>query len=558
MTTGNTNTKLRENPNNYFDSEQRNVWFDETPERTLNERVCKGVETFCNPIKITLGSKGRTVIFNHLGGTNITKDGVSIANLIQARDPYEEMVIKVLRQACRNTVNTAGDGTTSTAILAQAIFESFNELINIEKSITYYEFEKVTKVALQDILNRLKKYTKKANTKSILRKIVNISANNKEIGDLFNLIFTEVGIDCAITAQKNYTLNHIEPDVTDGLKLDFGYYHKVFANDLASHTFTGNDCNIVIVNGIITNTKYVIDLVNECIVTNKNLLIICDDISKYTFQEIKANLDSTNYAGLCIAKHGAIADYKTALLKTISLNCGAKVIEESLFNTRGCSPSSFGICSKILVTENYTTIIGGNSDSSGIAYYKEELEAKIKHINTNPYMKGKLTKLKSIIDNGTVIINVGAQTEVEMSELYDRIDDAICAVKAAKESGYCYGGGYTWLRIVDDLWIDSIEKNTMSYTKKEIMIYNRFLNCLLTITKTLCDNSSFSFGEYINQYKVNKNLILDISTNQIKDVKDTTILDASKSLTESLLNAYSVSKSLLNLKAGLFDGYVLM
>ncbi len=100
------------------------------------------------------------------------------------------MVIKVLRQACRNTVNTAGDGTTSTAILAQAIFESFNELINIEKSITYYEFEKVTKVALQDILNRLKKYTKKANTKSILRKIVNISANNKEIGDLFNLIFT--------------------------------------------------------------------------------------------------------------------------------------------------------------------------------------------------------------------------------------------------------------------------------------------------------------------------------------------------------------------------------
>ena len=321
---------------------------------TTTNTILKGVNRLANTVKVTLGTKGRTVLFNDENNrTHITKDGVTVARNIVSDDDYENMIITVLRESSLKTMKSSGDGTTTTVILAQYIINEGLRLI--EEGLTYYEISKQIDNAVADVTEYIKSRSISIeDNMELLREIAAISSNDEKLGDYIYSIVEDIGIYGHIEVKDSH-YSEIRTDKTKGMKLYKGWIENFMINDPRELSFKADNCHILIIDDNLQAMtdigKYVEHL------AGKPLLVFCNDITDITLSQIKRWLEATG-SPTCFVQNDGYGERKQILMNDLAALTSAYVIgAQDKFNS-----DNLGFAGQIKVDELYTSVLDGDSD----------------------------------------------------------------------------------------------------------------------------------------------------------------------------------------------------
>ena len=508
------------------------------------DKVLNGVNKLADVVKLTLGTKGRTVLFkDDRDKPHITKDGVTVANNIFAEDDMENTVIAVLREASMKTMLSSGDGTTTTMILAQYLINEGYKVL--EEGLSYYELKYQMQEALSDVKKYLTNSSIPVKDNNFIAEIASISANDESIGNTIKDIVDKIGLHGSIQVKSsNYEDTRI--DETNGIKLHKGWYDSFMTNNKIDLTFEAEECNVLLIDGNIINHNQIIKYL-EC-TKGKPLVIFCEEIGDIYLQQLN-NFISTNAYPICFVQHDGFGERRMILLEDLSIYTGATIINPNA----PFDPSYLGKVENIEVSENFTTLSGGYGDPSEIESLinfiidlleKDEDEDDIWFSNVEKtFHRKRLAGLTGGIAN----IYVGGKTEMEMKELKDRLDDAVLAVESAIKKGVSIGGGYTFVNCQNEL-----------RDPKKGLGYDLVINSLDQPFKQLLNNADL-IKEYRNyKYQLTQGSALDLRNNQIKNVKDGNykVYDPTSVLLDSITNAVTVANSLLSIKGIIYNNLV--
>lgn len=510
------------------------------------EAIITGVNTLANTVKQTLGTKGRTILFNDENNrTHITKDGVTVARHIMSEDPYENMIITVLREASLKTMKTSGDGTTTTMILAQYLILEGLKLL--EEGVSYYELSKQIDNAVNDVISYVNNSSIKIESNpELLREIASISSNDEKLGDFIYSLVQEIGLYGDIEVKESQ-YSETRVNKTQGMKLHKGWIETFMVNNVREMNFKADDCHILILDDVIQASSDIDQYIRY--LGGRPLVVFCDDITDITLKQFE-KLQQATSTQICFVNNDGHGDRKQLLMNDLAALTSAYVIgAKDPFDKR-----NLGIAKTIKVDEWYTSITGGKPDHELI----EQLIDEIKTIlgdddNTDETMLSGVDrkfhrKRLANLTGGVAVIHVGGKTQIEMKELKDRFDDAVLAVESAIKQGINIGGGSTYL---------NCQKSLNGAFKDELgRGYKLVLNSLEAPFKQLLVNADlFNQFEYYKK-EITKGKALDLRNNRLYKIKDSnyTVYDPSSVLIDSLVNASTVAKSLLSIKDVLYDG----
>lgn len=523
---------------------------------TNQEIILKGTNTICDAVKATLGTKGRTVLFNTFmseeNKPSVTKDGATVAKNIRSADDYENLVISVVREASLKTMLSAGDGTTTTCVIAQYIVNKGVDLLNL--GISYYELSKGIDLAVKNVVDYLKLHsTPVDNDAALLKEIASISANDETVGELIYDVINDIGVYGNIEVKRSQ-LYSTRVEKTKGIKTGKGWYNAFMVNNLKKESFEVKDCAVLIVTDEIRDFKVLEDYLK--FLDGMPLLIFCESISEQLLIRLKSYIEGIKYP-LCFVENDEYRDRKMMLCRDIGIITGARVITSHDRFDR----DNLGFADEIRVTEHNTAIIGGDINQEAadieIARIMELLESDRLNANTEMSNMEKRFYQKRLANytGGMALIQVGGRTQIEMNELKDRIDDAVLAVESAVREGVSVGGGFTFVNCKNAL---EAKLNDISVNRQG---YQLVLDAIVEPFKQLLVNSE-KMGEFsiireqlLNQqgYDLRNNQFLPLKT-ETTSVKTYSVFDATAVLIDALTNGVSVGKSLLSVKELIYDG----
>ena len=404
----------------------------------------RGVDQLAEAVKVTLGPKGRNVVIDKkFGAPTITKDGVTVAKEIELSDPLENMGAQMVKEVATKTSDSAGDGTTTATVLAQAIYRE--GLKNVTAGANPMAIKRGIEKAVAAVVEDLKKMSVVTKGKKEIAQVGTISANNdREIGDLIADAMDKVGKDGVITVEEAKGLE-TTLETVDGMQFDRGYVSPYFVTDPDKMETVLEDAFILIHDKKISSMKDLLPVLEKVAQAGKPLLIIAEDIEG----EAMATLVVNKLRGtlrVAAVKAPGFGDRRKAMLEDIAvLTKGQVVSEEVGFKLENAVLTDLGRAKRIVVDKDNTTIIDGAGDSDKIKGRIKELEVQIEK-STSDYDKEKLQERKAKLAGGVAVINVGAATEAEMKEKKARVEDALHATRAAVEEGIVPGGGVALIR----------------------------------------------------------------------------------------------------------------
>ena len=391
-----------------------------------------GVDQLANAVKVTLGPKGRNVVIEKkFGAPQITKDGVTVAKEIELEDHFENTGAQLVKSVASKTGDDAGDGTTTATILAQAIV---NEgLKNVTAGANPMDLKRGIDKAVKAVVDYIKQNAEKVdNNYDKIEQVATVSANNDpEIGKLLAEAFRKVSKDGVITIEESKSRDtHI--GVVEGMQFDRGYLSGYFYDKK------------------ISNLKDLMPVLQPAAENGMPLLIIAEDVDSEALTTLVVN---RLRAGLkvCAVKAPGFGDRRKAMLEDIAVLTGGLVIsEEKGLKLEQATLDMLGTCDKVVVSKDNTTIVNGAGQKEAIADRVAQIKNEISN-TTSSYDKEKLQERLAKLAGGVAVLYVGANSEVEMKEKKDRVDDALCATRAAIEEGVVAGGGVTYVRALDSL-----------------------------------------------------------------------------------------------------------
>lgn len=513
---------------------------------SYQELLLKSVDEIVDNVKITLGTFGRTVLYNNQDNKpHITKDGVSVARHILPNDGYKALITTVLKEAAEKTLRNAGDGTTTTLILAQAIIRAGVKELN--QGMSFYEMAKQFDNAVKDI----KEYITREisipieGQESILKEVASISANNDTLGSMIYDIIEDIGIHGHIDVRESqYSENKV--DKFTGMKCGRGWMEGFMINDHKSKSYKALNPIVVVFEDMVRSLTDLIKYFKYAGVA-RPIVFFVDDVSDIVLKELKQIRELHSY-DFCIIQHDGYGDRKYQLMDDLCAITGAWAVKA----TDELEEENIGGASEIIAGELYTTIVT-NED-----YYNKDLVETIiseikadiaKDIEDDEVLlsgvdRKWLRKRLANLTGGMATIHAGGRTEMEMREVKDRLDDAVLAVSAAVKEGVCYGGGYAFIKAKE-----SLDKNNHS-------CYNIVLTAIEEPFRQLLINA-----DRINQYHNIKNQIItedlkyDLRTASVYET--TSVYDPVAVLFNALDNSVAVAKSLLSVQKIAYDGQVL-
>jgi chaperonin GroEL len=503
-------------------------------------KIQAGVNKLANPVKQTLGTKGRTVMFlDDNGKPHITKDGVTVARHIRSEDNFENMVIAVLREASIKTMLSSGDGSSTTLVLAQYLVNNGMQLM--DEGMSYYELSKQIDKALADVINYIQsKSIDITTTPELLREIASISANDEKVGDFIYSIIQEIGLFGDVEVKPSQ-YSETRVDKTKGMKLHKGWYEAFMVNNIKDMTFEMSDCHILLFNDVIQSVNDFLPYLNS--LKGKPLVVFCDDISDITLSQIKTMMQATKYP-VCFVENDGFGDRKMILLNDLAALTSAYIITSGdEFNEE-----NLGFAGRVRVTELYTSILDGDMDEELINSIVEEIKEKLDSnveaddLELSNREKKFYQKRLANLTGGVAVIYAGGRTEMEMKELKDRLDDAVLAVSSAIKQGINVGGGHTYI-------------NCKSSLGDKGRAYNLVTNALEAPFKQLLINADLIDKEDYFKSLLLKGKAIDLRTNEIHTIKKGTykVYDPTSVLIDSVSNAVAVSKSLLSVKTMIYE-----
>ena len=409
-----------------------------------------GVDQLANAVKVTLGPKGRNVVIEKkFGAPQITKDGVTVAKEIELEDHFENTGAQLVKSVASKTGDDAGDGTTTATILAQAIVTE--GLKNVTAGANPMDLKRGIDKAVNAVVDYIKQNAEKVDDNyDKIEQVATVSANNDpEIGKLLAEAFRKVSKDGVITIEESKSRDtHI--GVVEGMQFDRGYLSGYFMTDADKMECVMDHPRILIYDKKISNLKDLMPVLQPAAENGMPLLIIAEDVDPEALTTLVVN---RLRAGLkvCAVKAPGFGDRRKAMLEDIAVLTGGLVIsEEKGLKLEQATLDMLGTCDKVVVSKDNTTIVNGAGQKDAIADRVAQIKNEIAN-TTSSYDKEKLQERLAKLAGGVAVLYVGANSEVEMKEKKDRVDDALCATRAAIEEGVVAGGGVTYVRALDTL-----------------------------------------------------------------------------------------------------------
>ena len=435
------------------------------------DQLKKGVDELANAVKVTLGPKGRNVIIEKkFGAPHITKDGVSVAKEIELADAYMNTGAQLVKSVAAKTNDDAGDGTTTATLLAQAIITE--GLRNVTAGANPMDLKRGIDKAVTKVVASIKEQSEEVgNDYDKIEQVASISANNDaEIGKLIADAMRKVSKDGVITIEeaksRDTTLG-----VVEGMQFDRGYLSAYFITDTEKMECQMENPFILIYDKKITNLKDMLPILEPAVQTGRPLLIIAEDVESEALTTLVVNRLRTQLK-ICAVKAPGFGDRRKDMLEDIATLTGGIVIsEEKGIKLEQATLEMLGTCGKITVSKDNTTIVDGNGNKEAIDARVAQIKAQIAATKSD-YDKEKLQERLGKLAGGVAVLYVGAASEVEMKEKKDRVDDALCATRAAIEEGIVPGGGVAYIRSIDSLegieTVNEDEKTGVAIVKRAI------------------------------------------------------------------------------------------
>jgi chaperonin GroEL len=510
-------------------------------------KILVGVNKLADTVKTTLGPKGRNVaIEKSFGAPKITKDGVTVAKEIELEDKIENIGAQLLKEVASKTNDVAGDGTTTAAVLAQAIVKDGFKYVTAGYSPIM--LKRGIDKAVAKVVERLDKITKKISTKEEIASVGTVSANNdKEIGNILAEAMEKVGKEGVITVEEAKGMDTYL-DTVEGMQFDRGYLSPYFVTNAEKMQVVMDNPFILIYDKKISNLKDLIPLLEGVAQQGRPLLIIAEDVEGEALATLVVN-KLRGVLNIAAVKAPGFGDRRKAMLEDIAILTGGQFISEEIGNKlENTTVQMLGTAKRVTIDKDNTTIVDGAGSKDAIAARTKQIKAQIEE-TTSDYDKEKLQERLAKLAGGVAVINVGAATEVEMKEKKDRVDDALHATRAAVEEGIVAGGGTVLLRCKEVLKEIKCENDE---EKAGVKIIESALEAPI---RQISANAGIDGSIVINNILCNKNenYGYDAAKDEYKDMIANGIIDPTKVTKSALTNAASIASTLLTTEAVIVD-----
>ena len=410
----------------------------------------QGVDELANAVKVTLGPKGRNVIIEKkFGAPQITKDGVTVAKEIELADSFKNTGAQLVKSVASKTGEDAGDGTTTATVLAQSIVNV--GLKNVTAGANPMDLKRGIDKAVAAVVESIKKQSKAVGDNfDKIKQVATVSANNdEEIGQHIAEAMQKVSKDGVITIEEAKGRDTYI-DVVEGMQFDRGYLSSYFVTDTEKMNCVMENPLVLIHDKKISNLKDLLPILEPAVQSGRPLLIIAEDVDSEALTTLVVNRLRSGLK-ICAVKAPGFGDRRKEMLEDIAVLTGGFVIsEERGVKLEQATMDMLGTAEKITITKDNTTIVNGKGEKAKIADRVAQIKAQIK-TTTSDYDKEKLQERLAKLSGGVAVIKVGAPSETEMKEKKDRVDDALCATRAAIEEGIVAGGGVAYIRAISAL-----------------------------------------------------------------------------------------------------------
>ena len=409
-----------------------------------------GVDKLANAVKVTLGPKGRNVVIEKkFGAPQITKDGVTVAKEVELEDHFENTGAQLVKSVASKTGDDAGDGTTTATILTQAIV---NEgLKNVTAGANPMDLKRGIDKAVKVVVDYIRETAEQVDDNyDKIEQVASVSANNDpEIGKLLADAMRKVSKDGVITIEESKS-RETSIGIVEGMQFDRGYLSGYFVTDTDKMEAVMENPYILIYDKKISNLKDFLPILQPAAESGRPLLVIAEDVDSEALTTLVVNRLRGGLK-ICAVKAPGFGDRRKAMLEDIAILTGGLVIsEEKGLKLEQATLEMMGTCDKVVVSKDNTTIVNGAGEKQNIADRVAQIKNEIAN-TTSSYDKEKLQERLAKLSGGVAVLYVGANSEVEMKEKKDRVDDALCATRAALEEGVVAGGSTTYIRALDKL-----------------------------------------------------------------------------------------------------------
>ena len=515
----------------------KQLLFDEAARHAL----LRGVEKLARAVKATLGPSGRNVILDKkFGSPTITKDGVTVAKEVELECPYENMGAQLIREVSSKTSDTAGDGTTTATVLAEAIYRE--GLKNVTAGANPTNLKRGIDKAVEAITAELAKISKKVKDSSEIAQVATVSANwDTTIGQIIADAMDKVGKDGTITVEEAKSIE-TSLDVVEGMQFDKGYLSPYFVTSAESLEVSLESAYILIHEKKISSLKDLLPILEKIAKTGKPFLIIAEDVEGEALATLVVNkLRGT--LQVCAVKAPGFGDRRKAMLEDIAVLTGGRLITDDLgIKLESLTLEDLGRAKRILVDKENTTIIEGEGAGSDIQGRVGQIRRQIEE-TTSDYDREKLQERLAKLAGGVAVINVGAATETEMKEKKARVEDALHATRAAVEEGIVPGGGVALIRAqsaLDNLKLSGDEAIGVGIIRRAIE----------QPLRTLADNAGQEGALIVQEVKKRSGAEgYNVATGEYVDLIKAGVVDPAKVTRSALQNAASISGLLLTTEA---------
>jgi chaperonin GroEL len=499
------------------------------------EKLVSGIDIIANAVKSTLGARGQTVLIEsdqHTHGLTITKDGVSVARSIILSDPTENLAVQMMREASERTATAAGDGTTTSIVLTQGLIHGSQLFLKPEDNKTKVLREvKELAGAVAQALDAMSIPV----TDESLASVATISANNDpELGQIISDAYSMVGKDGVVTVENSNNATTYS-EVVAGMKLDRGWTSKYFVTDQKKNEAILEDCYILVSDQEIQSLNSIEHLLAPVVQSGKSILIIAE-LAENALNSLNLNR-LKGVIKVCAIVPPSFGANRTEIMEDIAAATGAKFISDGTGdNLYTIAFSDLGHAQKVVVSNTNTVIMTDDDVSQRVESRVEGIRAKLSD-ETNEYVKKHLEERLANLAGGVGVIYVGAQSDVELKEKKDRVEDAVYATKAAMEGGILPGGGIALLNIAGETCGCSTAKSILKHALQQPF-------------NTILENGGYDVneikGEIALAYQGKFGYGYDVKDGKIGNMIDMGIIDPLKVTKSALENAVSVATTILS------------
>ena len=515
-------------------------------EEIARKKLKIGVDKLANAVKVTLGPKGRNVVLDKgFGAPTITNDGVTIAKEIELEDKIENLGAEIVKEVAEKTNEMAGDGTTTAALLAQAIITE--GLKNVTAGANPLALKRGIDLGTEKVVEYLKNLSKPVAKKEEVAQVATISAEDPEVGELISEIMEEIGKDGVITVEESRTFG-LQKEIVKGLQFDRGYISPYMVTDTERMEAVFEDPKILITDRKISSLQDILPIMEKLIQKGKKeLVIIAEDVEGDALATLVVNKLRGIFNALAVKAPG-FGERKKEMLQDIAVVTGAQVVsEERGLKLENVELNLLGQARRVVATKENTTIVEGKGN-------REDIEKRIAQIKreigetTSDFDREKLQERLAKLVGGVAVIKVGAATEVEQKARQHKIEDALSATRAAVEEGIVPGGGVALLRAIEVL--EKLKSNNSGLDPDQITGLNILRKALEQPIRQIALNAGIDASVVVHKVRERKGSFgFNAKSLKFEDLFEAGIVDPTKVVRATLQNAASAAGMLLTTEA---------